>query len=193
MYRTNFLVGVRVFVAHNKMFIFMCCWTYLFVALGAICAGRCDTVCSLLGLASYGFTDCFLTLLILSVAYLLAFAFSTVFLFGPLVTVPTVALIGLAIGFCGYSSVYMYGWMGLLANATICLPLSCLFIFYMLHASRSVNLSLSMGRKLFGNTGGVLFSTEIKRYLLMLAVMTPVTVSLAAVVSLVVMLFGKVL
>ena len=191
MYRTNILVGIRVFLSHNKMFVFLCCWTYLFMTLGAVCAARCDTVCSLLGVASGGFVGCFLLLLMLAIAYLLLFAVSTVFLLGPMLTIPAVALIGLAIGFCGYSSVYMYGWTGLLANAAICLPLSCLFIFYMFHAARTVNLSLSMGRKLFGNSNGVIFSTEIKRYLIMLAVMTPVTLSLAAVVSLILTLFAK--
>lgn len=193
MFRTNIFVGIRVFLSHNRMFIFLCCWVYAFTVLGSICAGRCDTVCSFLGLASNGFLDCFLLLCVISLSYLMICALSTVFLFGPMLIIPSVALSGLAIGFCGYSSVYLYGWMGLIANAFICLPCSCLFVFFMFHAARSVNLSLSMGQKLFGRANSLIFSTEIKRYLIMLAIMAPVTVSLSAIVSLFTVLFGKVL
>lgn len=189
--RTNTLVGLRVFLSHNRMFVFLCGWVYLFTALGVVCARRCDTVCTFLSLAPNGFLSCFGTLSLVAVGYMLICTLATVFLFGTALVLPLVSLAGLAVGFCGYSSVYVYGWHGLLANAVVCLPISALFMFYVYHATRCIHLSLSMGEKLFGKSGNVFFITEVKRYLILFAVMTAVSVALSAAVSALTVVFEK--
>ncbi len=190
---TNSLIGLRVFLRNNRLFIVLCGWVCLFVALGVFCAARSESVCSVFGLSGYSFLDYLSLFGFIFGGYLVLSAACSVFLLGPMIILPAISLLGLSIGFCGYSAVYLFGWAGLWANALICLPLSCLFVFYIYHAAQSVGLSLLMGSNLFGKARGTLFSLEIKRYLILDTVMAPVSLALSAVISLILMLFDKIM
>lgn len=192
--RTFDLTNLRIFLRHNRSFVFFTAVSFISLFIGAAGFSISQTPVSLFGASAGDFVGVFLPMLEVTLAFVAVNLLSSVFLLGPATVTAASALIFIGIGYSGSSAAYLYGFRGIFANA-VCtaIPTAAVFVLFTLFSAKTVRISAMLGSAVCGRQTAGGFKESFRAYLILLSVMSLVCLAVSAAAAVLTVFMQKML
>ncbi len=186
-------IKIKLFFKNNKILAFLFLLSFIFTAAGVLSTSYSNELYSVFSIEQTGFVKMWLNIFFIFAAFLLFNLISSFFMFGIVTSIIGVCVTFLGIGASAYATVSMFGYNGLLANFLLILVISVFLALYLIFSAKSMQMTLFMAQKLSDRGGINTYSTEVKRYLALFAVMIGVSLIASALIAGAILLCTEVL
>lgn len=186
-------IKIKLFLKNNKILAFLFLLSFIFTAAGVLSTSYSNELYSVFSIEQTGFVKMWFNIFFIFAAFLFFNLISSFFMFGIVTSIIGVCVTFLGIGASAYATVSMFGFNGLLANFLLILVISVFLALYLIFTAKSMQMTLFMAQKLSDRGGINTYSTEVKRYLALFAVMVGVSLIASALIAGAILLCTEVL
>lgn len=186
-------IKIKLFLKNNKILAFLFLLSFIFTAAGVLSTSYSNELYSVFSIEQTGFVKMWFNIFFIFAAFLFFNLISSFFMFGIVTSIIGVCVTFLGIGASAYATVSMFGFNGLLANFLLIIVVSVFLALYLIFTAKSMQMTLFMAQKLSDRGGINTYSSEVKRYLALFAVMIGVSLIASALIAGAILLCTEVL